>query len=408
MYRNFLTIALFVASPICAVAAEPAFELNDGDRVVLIGSTLIEREQRHGYWETLLTARHPERAITFRNLGWSGDTVFGDAQGRFGGQPEGFKHRESHIAALKPTVIFIAFGTNESFEGAAGLPKFTKGLEALLDTLAPLKARIVLFSPPRQEDLGRPLPDPASQNKNLELYRDAIRKVADVRKCAFVDLYNLVESEAKAKLPVFLTDNGMHLTAYGYWRAAGAVERGLGTSPPHWRMELQANGTLIKQEGSKFGDELPKNDSLLRFALVDTALPAPPAPKGAPANAVLAGHERTFRVKGLAAGTYTLQVDGKAVATADAKEWDTGVAITRGPEFDQAEKLRAAIIEKNQLYFHRWRPQNETYLFGFRKHEQGQNAKEIPEFDPLVEKQEAAIAKLRVPTVHTYEMVKVK
>ena len=88
-----------------------------------------------------------------------------------------------------------------------------------------------------------------------------------------------------------------------------------------------------------------------------------------------------------------------------AAAWNAGVKLTRGPEFDQAEKLRAAIIEKNQLYFHRWRPQNETYLFGFRKHEQGQNAKEVPQFDPLVEKMEAAIAKLRVPVVHTYELL---
>ncbi|MFM7152471.1 MAG: hypothetical protein ACKO23_21800, partial [Gemmataceae bacterium] len=51
----------------------------------------------------------------------------------------------------------------------------------------------------------------------------------------------------------------------------------------------------------------------------------------------------------------------------------------------QSEKLRELITRKNELYFHRWRPQNVTYLFGFRRHEQGQNAREIPQFDPLVE-----------------------
>ena len=51
---------------------------------------------------------------------------------------------------------------------------------------------------------------------------------------------------------------------------------------------------------------------------------------------------------------------------------------------DTLEPLRQAIRKKNELFFHRWRPQNETYLFGFRKHEQGKNAKEIAEFDPLV------------------------
>jgi hypothetical protein len=54
-----------------------------------------------------------------------------------------------------------------------------------------------------------------------------------------------------------------------------------------------------------------------------------------------------------------------------------------------------AIVAKNQLFFYRWRPQNETYLFGFRKHEQGKNAKEVAEFDPLVSKAEEEIEKLR-------------
>jgi hypothetical protein len=59
------------------------------------------------------------------------------------------------------------------------------------------------------------------------------------------------------------------------------------------------------------------------------------------------------------------------------------------------EPLRKAVIAKNELFFYRWRPQNETYLFGFRKHEQGKNAKEVAEFDPLVSKAEEEIAKIR-------------
>ena len=68
------------------------------------------------------------------------------------------------------------------------------------------------------------------------------------------------------------------------------------------------------------------------------------------------------------------------------------------PELQGAavEKLRQVIVEKNRLYFHRWRPQNETYLFGFRKHEQGKNAAEVPLFEPLVEAQEKEIAKFRL------------
>ncbi len=49
------------------------------------------------------------------------------------------------------------------------------------------------------------------------------------------------------------------------------------------------------------------------------------------------------------------------------------------------EQLASLIQSKDELFFHRHRPQNETYLFLFRKHEQGNNAVELPQFDPLVE-----------------------
>ena len=49
----------------------------NGDRIVLVGDTLIERDQRYGYLETFLTIANPELNLTFRNLGWSGDTVAG-------------------------------------------------------------------------------------------------------------------------------------------------------------------------------------------------------------------------------------------------------------------------------------------------------------------------------------------
>lgn len=85
-----------------------------------------------------------------------------------------------------------------------------------------------------------------------------------------------------------------------------------------------------------------------------------------------------------------------------------GVLITSGAEFTQAEALRREILAKNELYFHRWRPQNVTYLFGFRKHEQGNNAVEIPQFDPLVEARESTIRTLSLPAPHAYQLVKVQ
>ncbi|MGI8965133.1 MAG: PVC-type heme-binding CxxCH protein, partial [Limisphaerales bacterium] len=60
----------------------------------------------------------------------------------------------------------------------------------------------------------------------------------------------------------------------------------------------------------------------------------------------------------------------------------------------QKELLRQEILKKNEFFFNRSRPANMAYILGFRKHEQGKNAAEIPMFDPLIEAKEQNIARL--------------
>src|SRR5438067_10676598 len=81
MIRRVLALTvIFLTAPL--LPAAPPFELRDGDRVVLIGDRLIEREQRYGWIELALTPRFPNRHVTFRNIGWSADTPACDS--RFG------------------------------------------------------------------------------------------------------------------------------------------------------------------------------------------------------------------------------------------------------------------------------------------------------------------------------------
>ena len=96
-------------------------------------------------------------------------------------------------------------------------------------------------------------------------------------------------------------------------------------------------------------------------------------------------------------GNYELKIDGTAWPPPIPRAGGRSRTAESGPEFDQVEALRAAINRKNELFFYRWRPQNITYLLGFRKHEQGNNAVEIPQFDPLVAEQEKMIARLKKP-----------
>ena len=106
MFSIFLSSALLAP----AADAKPPFEFQDKDRVVLLGGTLIEREQKYGHWEAALTLANKGKAVTFRNLGWSADTVFGDSRAGFGSAVDGYQQLKLRVFEQQPTVIILGYG----------------------------------------------------------------------------------------------------------------------------------------------------------------------------------------------------------------------------------------------------------------------------------------------------------
>ncbi|HWY74780.1 MAG TPA: PVC-type heme-binding CxxCH protein, partial [Verrucomicrobiae bacterium] len=423
-FRRFMRLCLAAVSLIVAgVAAhaqpKPAFELQDGDRVVFIGDTLIEREQLYGYVEHRLTVRGPGKNVTFRNLGWSGDTPSGKSRLSFDfDKPEkGLELIKEHIVSFQPTVAIIGYGMANSFQGEAGLPEFKSEMNKLLDmlysTCTSKTFRVVLLSPIHHENLGPPLPDPTEHNRQLALYTKAISELATERQASsstsgqkyfYVSLYdNLLGDGTKLHPPRPNTDDGIHLTGYGYLRMAEAIEKSMVWGPNLWRLEISADGKVTEGSYGTKVSALERTRDHVRFSSLDAQLVGPVL-REKNGRVPTADAPSLIQIDGLKPGRYELSADGTNVAAATAAEWARGVVIDRGPQWDQSEQLRHAIMKKNELVFDRWRPQNETYLFGFRKNEQGQNAKEIPMFDPLISEQEARIADLRRPVEHVYEL----
>jgi lysophospholipase L1-like esterase len=369
-------------------AGDAGVSFKNGDRVVLLGDGFIEQERHHAHLETLLISRHPRADIVVRNLGWGGDTVRGGA--RTGGfqNPEGLARLLKEASDLKPTVVLLGYGMNESFDGPQGLAGFIEGYEQLLAKLAPLKARLVVLSPTSHEDLGRPLPDPTDHNRNLELYTAALKKLAAGRSLAFVDLFHPLQA-AKQKDPALrLTTNGILLTEAGYALVARAVEKQLQIPVASWRLELDRTGKVLAGQGTKI-EKVNVADEALRFNAVDTLLPLA---KVGP----LAGDVQFLRVAGLPAGEHVLTIDGQEIIHASAADWQRGVTISAGPAYADLEKLRTAIVRNNELFYRRWRPFNDhSRHWDFMKGDFGLYDKEIAA-------QELAIAQARLPRTHAY------
>jgi hypothetical protein len=75
-----------------------------------------------------------------------------------------------------------------------------------------------------------------------------------------------------------------------------------------------------------------------------------------------------------------------ALAAADSLLHGAEVSGTGSRSNENELRVRAA--ESARLFFDMHRPQNETYLLLFRKHEQGNNAVEIDQYRPLVAEQQ--------------------
>ncbi|MDB4422457.1 SGNH/GDSL hydrolase family protein [bacterium] len=293
--KKFWLSLLSITLPASAVTFE------DNDTVVLLGNTVIERAQKYGYFESAISLSAGKNNLKFRNLGWSGDTVFGTARSYFGPPKEGFDRLKSDLTELKPNVVIVCYGAVAAFDGEKGLPEFISGYETLLSMIKSSAAprEIVIVSPPPAESLGAPMPDMAEHNKRLALYSEALGDLAAKHKLRFADFFTTLGSSKG------LTDNGLHFTSEGYQTASPKFVEALGIN--------LATGNQLQSE--------------------------------------------------------------------------------------HARKLREATVAKNKLFFFRWRPANETYLRLFRKHEQGNNVRELPMFDPLIAEAEKEIEALKKTTL---------
>jgi hypothetical protein len=247
----------------------------------------------HPWLEAMLTLEVP--GVTFRNMGWSGDTVFGDARAVFGSRPDGYQRLMRDLEYAAPNLAILCYGENEAHGNEAERAEFLKGYHKLVEDLKRKGCRIVMVLPRQREDAGPIFPNPRYYNSNLSQLSEGIRKIAADHQATVVDLSRFAPEKR-------YTEEGVAWNDEGYRDSAREI---------------------LSQLGYK------------KLAL------------------------------------------------------DRAISDT-----DTMLELQAKIKSKNEWFFHRYRPQNETYLFLFRKHEQGNNAVEVEQMEKYVRDGEAKILEL--------------
>ncbi|WP_436716125.1 PVC-type heme-binding CxxCH protein [Roseiconus lacunae] len=197
-------------------ATQPKLELAKGTKLVAVGSSLGERMNLYGYFETDLHLAHSDKQIQFRNFCWPADEV------SVRQRPSNYTDIDDPLAVFAPQAYLCFFGTNESYRGAdrASVEQFVKDYRAYLkETNAKYSggdAQFVLISPAAFESTGNPLhPDANTRNQALKQYRDAIESLAKELAVPFVDLFTDTESAFAQSPGMQYTINGLHLNEQG-------------------------------------------------------------------------------------------------------------------------------------------------------------------------------------------------
>jgi len=126
-YRKLVAAAL--TSLILASRALAAdFPIHDGDRVVFLGDSITEQRLYTTFIEAYTLTRYPAWRLTFRNVGWGGDTswlrqrahpdestLFAAAESPQQAMVEDAVKRglERDVLPLRPTFVTIDFGMND-------------------------------------------------------------------------------------------------------------------------------------------------------------------------------------------------------------------------------------------------------------------------------------------------------
>ena len=240
-----LAIIVFLI-PAFQCSQKEGLKLKKGDHIILLGNNLGSRMMDYGLFETEMHVRFPDSLLYIRNMCDGGNTPgfrphsgrvspwafpgaenfqtefanFSDSQGHYE-RPDEWLYRH------KADIILAFFGYNESFDGEEGLENYKAELDAFIKhTLqqnynGKTNPQLAIISPIAFEDLSsmKDLPNGVKENKNLEMYTNAMKEVAGNNKVLFVNAFNPSKKwYASSSQP--LTIDGSQLNEEGYRKLA--------------------------------------------------------------------------------------------------------------------------------------------------------------------------------------------
>ncbi len=410
------------------------FPIHDGDRVVFLGDSITEQRLYTTYIEAYTLTRYPNWKLTFRNVGWGGDTSWlrqrthpdenalftaGEASQQAMVEDAVKRGLERDVLPLRPTFVTIDFGMNDhSYQAFREdiFRAYARSQAELAKVLEGAGARVALVTPQPIEE-KRPDPDQDVRNQSLKRFSDGLKEVADREGALFVDEFApymaLLLRERAANPAAFIGGgDSVHPGPTGHTLMAWAILKGLGASAAVSRAEIAAPGGTVGATEHCAISNVKVAEGGLTFDRLDEALPLPidaraeAALKLAPVLDDLSRYE--LRVTGLAPGNYEIKIDGESAAQVSHGKLAEGLNLSNlpGPITKQCRAVLDLVFQKNVVFFHRWR---EVQLFNLPTWAENPasadgRAKALDQLDRQIVEFEGQIDRERKPVLRHFEI----
>lgn len=415
---RWLGVALLLACTMGLGLAADFFYKTGDTPIVFLGDSITDNSPYGRYIEAYVLTRFPKMQVTFRNIGWSGDTSWLSTRG---GLDNGFKR---DILPLQPRAITIDFGMNDARGGDGNYQKYIDSSTKLVQQLKAAGARVALVTPSPEERYEDGMPAGSKYNHMLWKYSLALKDIAAKENVLFIDQYTpfvkTIEEGRKAGVlsPTMggtrLINDGVHPNNAGHIVMATAILQGM--SAPALVSRAVIDGGAKKVTEANACTVTIVDDADLTFTRMDEALPWP-----LPTNEVqllkkIPGftavddlNRYELAVTNLKEQNYVLTIDDVKVGTfsKDALAAGVNLALQAGPITAQANKVAGLIGEKASLFFTRWR-QVQLYAapaWLANVDIDTQRQAELARLDGLIAEKEKALNEVRQPVAHVWKLV---
>lgn len=431
-------------------SAQPVVFFGDDATAQRMFTTLIE---------TYTLSRFPSWKITFRNTGWDSDKIL-SVGGRGYSRDQDIRR---DVESLRPQAVLVNYGMNDARGGDAFYQTFLVGVNILSRDLPRVGVNYAVFISPDPEE-GDQEGTPAGSGYNIMLrkyaegmketsekgWKDGINAVQQhpkgpelplVENGIFIDVLNpmiqfietgrqmgvLSSHSSSVGNVIKLIPDGVHPNWNGHFVMASIILEDLhapaivssAVLDAGKHLTTSSEGCVIKWQDAPAG--------VVQFQREDAALPWPIPPEVDVAFKIPSFDPATtlnryeLKVTGLTEIFYRLLIDNTEIGIYSKTALTQGVNlgfVRKGPLYDQGQKILKAVVEKNDMFFQRWRTVQigPPSLPGMKAAEVkkadaihlNEVKPELERLDKMIADDEQAIHEWRQPTPHVFILAPTK